>query len=132
MLKWASIAAIAAAIMAAGALAATGTEAEQISLVAFLTMAHFCFSYVLGQYAQARREYAPAGWLFLGGSAVASAGLFTRLAAIGPAGLAGTGTSLAVVSQLALVGGGMLTVLGWAWILVITVPRWLRDEVPAE
>ncbi len=132
MLKWASIAGIAGAIIAAAWLAATGTETEQISLVAFLSMAHFCFSYVLGQYAQTRREYAPAGWLFLGGSAVAATGLFTRIAIIGQAGLAGTGGSLAVFGQLALIGGGMLTLLGWAWILVIAVPRWLSDEVPAQ
>ena len=132
MLKWASIAGIAGAIMAAAGLAVTGTEAEQISLVAFLTMAHFCFSYVLGQYAQERPEYAPSGWLFLGGSAVAAVGLFTRIAALGAGGLAGAGASMATFSHLALIGGGMLAVLGWVWILVMTVPRWLQNDAPAH
>ena len=133
MLKWASLAGIAGAIIAAAALAATGTQAERLALVAFLTMAHFCFSYVLGQYAGTRPEYAPAGWLFLFASGVAATGLFIRVATLGSAGGAGlSGGAIETVTQLALSGGGMLGLLGWTWIAVIAVPRWLRSEAPAQ
>jgi hypothetical protein len=132
MLKRASIAAIAVAMIAFAGLAAAGTGAGRLSLVAFLTMAHFCFSYVLGQYAENRPDYTPAGWLFLGASCVAATGLFTRVTALGSPGLVEAGSNMAALSHLAFTGGGVLAALGWTWIAVITVPRWLRNKAPAQ